>query len=286
MSSDDWSANRPLRSVLFMPAWNSRAMDKARSLACDAVVLDLEDATAPERKAEAREAAAVRGGGFGERLLAVRVNGLDTDWGADDLAALSQVAPEVVVAPKVGSAADVRAYAERLHPRSRLWAMVETCRGVLNLAEIARVGGPLSALVLGVNDLSKDMRRPLSRDRSALHAAMSLTVTAARAHGLTAVDGVFNDLEDAEALAAEAAEGRAFGFDGKSLIHPSQIEAANRAFSPSRAELNRAHAVIAAFAAPENVDKGAVRVDGAMAERLHLAEAERVVRLGSQGVAG
>ncbi len=272
---------RPLRSVLFLPADNPRALAKARTLPCDAVVLDLEDAVAPERKSEGRAAAveAVRAGGWGERLLAVRVNALDTPWGAEDLAALGDAAPEAVVAPKVGQPEDVRDYAARLADGAQLWAMVETCRGVLHAAEIARSGPPLAALVVGANDLSKDMGRPLGPDRRPLHAALSTAVMAARACGLCVVDGVFNTLDDPDGLSREAAEGRSFGFDGKSLIHPSQVEPVNRAFGPAEAELAWARAVVEAFAAPENAGKGAVRAAGAMVERLHLEQAEALLRL-------
>lgn len=274
-------SERPLRSVLFLPASNSRAIDKARVLPCDVVVLDLEDATAPEAKVQARALAtqAVRDGGFGERTLVVRVNALDTVWGADDLIALSEAVPDAVLAPKVGSAEDVRDYASRLPTAAPLWAMIETCRGVMHLSEITAASARLCALVLGTNDLSKDMHRPLGPDRRALHYAMSAVVTAARACGLVAVDGVFNGLDGAEGLAAEAAEGRAFGFDGKSLIHPSQIETTNRAFSPSEAELAWARAVVAAYADPALADAGAIRIGGAMVERLHLAQAERMLAL-------
>lgn len=274
------TGDRPLRSVLFMPADNARAVEKARGLACDAVVLDLEDAVAPERKAEARAAAsaAVRAGGFGERLLAVRVNALDTDLGADDLTDLYEAPPHVVVAPKVWRPDDIWTYAEDLPDGVELWAMIESCAGVLALREIASAGAPLSGLVFGANDLAKDMRLPRGAGRAPLLAAMAMTVTAARANGLVAIDGVFNAFQDAEGFAAEAAEGRAFGFDGKSLIHPSQVEPANAAFSPSVEDLAWAAAVAAAFAEPENAGRGAVRVHGAMAERLHLDEAERMLR--------
>lgn len=274
---------RPLRSVLFLPADNARAVAKARTLFCDAVVLDLEDAVAPEAKAAARAAAvaALGEGDWGERLTAVRVNGLDTAWGGGDLAALADAAPDVVIAPKIDVAPRVIDYASMLPARARLWAMVETCGAVMNLSDIARASPALSGLMIGTNDLSKDMRRPLSRDRRPLHAALALTVTAARANGLVALDGVFNALDDAEGFAAEAAEGRGFGFDGKSLIHPSQIEAANRAFSPGEDELAWAKGVVDAFA--DQPDAALVRANGAMVERLHLEQAQRLLRL-AQGL--
>jgi len=277
---------RPRRSVLFLPASNGRAVEKARSLPCDVVVLDLEDAVGPEHKADARAAMieTLRAGGFGDREVVVRVNGLDTAWGEDDLAAAARAAPDAVLVPKVRHREDVRAYDERLGSapsRTRLWAMVETCASVLNLGAItaAAASTRLSALAVGVNDLSKEMRARRTPGREPLQAALGLTVAAARAHGLVALDGVHNDLEDEAGLDAECRQGRDFGFDGKCLIHPRQIEAANRAFSPDEAEIAWARAVVAAFEAPENAGAGVIRVEGRMAERLHLEEARRTLAL-------
>jgi citrate lyase subunit beta/citryl-CoA lyase len=273
---------RPLRSVLFLPASNSRAIEKARGLPTDAVVLDLEDAVGAEHKADARArmVETVHAGGFGERVVIVRVNGLDTEWGEEDLIAAAGAAPDVILVPKVSDADSLEAYHVRMAQapeRTHLWAMVETCAAVLNLREIASAGGRLSALVVGVNDLSKDMRRPLSHDRTALMPALSLSVMAARANGLAVLDGVYNDLADLEGLEVECAEGRAIGFDGKCLLHPDQIAAANRAFAPTREELAWARAVVDAFAQPENADRGVIRVEGKMVERLHLRQAEQVI---------
>ena len=273
---------RPLRSALFLPASNARAIEKARTLNCDAVVLDLEDAVAPEHKAEARArmVEALHAGGFAARTIVVRVNGLDTEWGEEDLFAAAGAAPDAILAPKVGDADAVEALHLRTvqaPERTRLWAMVETCRAVMNLSEIAVAGGRLSALVVGVNDLSKDMRRPASKDRTALLTALSLSVTAARANGLNVLDGVYNDLDDLAGLERECVEGRALGFDGKCLLHPSQIDAANRVFSPTADELAWARAVVEAFARPENADRGVLRVHGRMVERLHLQEAEQTI---------
>jgi len=270
----------PLRSVLFLPASNPRAVDKARTLACDAVILDLEDAVGPEDKAAARAgmAAALAEGGFEPPLVAVRVNGLDTPWGAEDLAAVAAAGPDAVVIPKVSGVEALEAAAQALKDAwTPLWANIETCSGVLQLGRISAAAKDLGveALVFGQNDLSRDMGLRPSRDRRALHAAMSLTVTAARAAGLAVVDGVFNDFTDREHFEDECREGRAFGFDGKAVIHPSQIAVANRVFSPDEADLAWARAVVEAFALPENAGKGAVRVGGAMAERLHLEQAER-----------
>lgn len=268
------------RSVLYLPASNPRAIAKSRTLTADVVLLDLEDAVAPEMKAEARAAAvqAVRDGGFGARL-GVRVNGLDTEWGEADLAALAGTGLGLVVAPKVESAAEVRAFADRLPADAALWVGVETPGSMLRLDALAGAGGPLEALMLGVNDLTAALRSGPSPDREPLKPWLAATVAAARAHGLRAVDGVFNrfDAAAADAFAAECAQGRLYGFDGKALIHPSQIDAANAAFASSAAEVARAREIVAAFAAPDAAGKGAVRVGGEMIERLHLVSAQRVL---------
>ena len=280
------SAMHPPRSVLFLPASNARAIEKARGLDCDVVMIDLEDAVGPDDKATAREAAvaALAAGGFAAPVVAVRANGLDTDWGEADLAALREASPAVVLMPKVGGPADLEAARERLGQGPRLWANIETCAGVLALAEISRASRALGveAYVFGQNDLSRDMGFRPARDRRPLHAAMSLTVTAARACGAWAIDGVFNDFSDLDALGAECREGRAFGFHGKALIHPAQIAAAHAAYAPSQDDVAWARAVTEAFADPENAGKGAVRVQGAMAERLHLEQAQRILALTSR----
>ena len=269
---------RLARSVLYLPASNPRAIDKARTLACDVAVLDLEDAVAPEMKADARAAAAtaIRAGGFGPRL-GIRINGLDTDWGADDLAALADTGLDLIVAPKVESPAAVHALAERLTPHADLWAMIETPAAVLRLDAIAGSGGPLRGLMLGVNDLATGLGTGPSPDREPLKVWMATLVAAARTHGLLALDGVFNRLDDADGLIAECVQGRLYGFDGKSLIHPSQIVPANAAFSPTLDQIARARAIVAAFATPEAQGRGAIRVEGAMVERLHLTAAEEVL---------
>jgi citrate lyase subunit beta / citryl-CoA lyase len=270
---------RPRRSVLYMPASNVRAMEKARSLACDVVVLDLEDAVAPEAKAEARAQAvqAIGQGGFGGREVVLRVNGLDTPWGADDLAAAARARPDAVLAPKVSSAADARAYAAPLGADLPLWVMIETCAALFALGEIVRATTSLEALVVGANDLAKEMRCRLDLERAPLSAALSLTVAAGRMAGLAVLDAVYNDLEDAEGLARQCRQGVDFGFDGKTLIHPNQIAAANQTFSPAADELAWARTVAAAFDAPENAGKGVLRVEGRMVERLHLDQARRLI---------
>lgn len=267
-----------MRSALFLPASNPRAVEKARTLDCDVAILDLEDAVAPERKADARAAAvhAIRDGGFGPRL-GIRINGLETEWGAADLQALSEAGATLIVAPKVEDADTAHALTAALPSGAVLWAMIETPRALLNLNAIAGVEG-LEALMLGVNDLAATLRTGPSPDREPLKPWLAATVAAARAHGLLALDGVYNAFTDAEGFAAECAQGRLYGFDGKSLIHPSQIAPANAAFAPSEAEIVRARAIVAAFALPESGGKGAIRVDGQMVERLHLSVAERVLR--------
>ena len=263
-----------VRSVLFLPADNPRAVDKARGLDCDLAVLDLEDAVAPDHKAQARAAAVAA---LRTHAFAVRVNGLDTPWGADDLAALEGTGVGVVIAPKVESATNVIALAERLPETARLWAMIETPRALRALNAIAASGGPLRGLMLGVNDLAKALGTGPSPDREPLKPWLAAVVAAARAHGLMAVDGVFNRFQDAEGFAAEAAQARLYGFDGKSLIHPSQIAPCHAAFAPTEAQIVFARAVVAAFAAPEAVDKGAIRVEGEMVERLHLDQAQALL---------
>jgi citrate lyase subunit beta/citryl-CoA lyase len=265
-----------------MPASNPRAVEKARTLDGDVVILDLEDAVLPETKDAARDAAvaALRQGGFGRREVVVRVNALDTQWGEADLAAVADAGPDAVLAPKIRAPADVDAYAHRLaraRPETRLWIMIETPQAVLDLAAIASRGGRLGGLVMGLNDLAKETGARQTPDRAPFHAALALAVTAARAHGLVALDAVHNEIDDLSALEAVCRQGADFGFDGKSLIHPSHLAICNRAFAPPAGEVAWARAVIAAFAAPENAGKGALRVDGRLAERLHLTEAERLV---------
>jgi citrate lyase subunit beta/citryl-CoA lyase len=267
-----------------MPASNPRAVDKARTLPCDVVILDLEDAVLPEMKAAARDAAiaAVRAGGFGRREVVVRVNALETPWGEADLAAVAGARPDAVIAPKIRGPADVAAYERRLASapaETGLWIMVETPQAILDIAAIAAFGGRLCGLVMGINDLAKETRARQTPDRAPFHPAMALSVTAARAHGLIALDGVHNEIDDLHALAAVCRQGADFGFDGKTLIHPSHLEICNAAFSPPSEDVAWARAVIAAFAAPENAGKGALRVEGRLAERLHCDEAQRLVAI-------
>lgn len=269
------------RSALFMPASNARAIDKARGLDCDVVILDLEDAVAPDAKATARGAAvAAAAAGFGARRCAIRINALDTDWARDDAAAAGASRADAVVLPKVSRAEDlVAARAAIGADAPPLWAMIETCAAILALPAIvaAAKATRTELLIAGTNDLAKDMRCRPGSDRQPLIPALAGIVTAARAAGLVALDGVCNAIDDAARFAAECTQGAMFGFDGKTLIHPSQIEAANAAFGPSADEVAWARRIVAAFADPANAGRGAIRVDDAMVERLHLEEAERML---------
>jgi citrate lyase subunit beta/citryl-CoA lyase len=276
--------HRPRRSALYMPASNAKAIDKARTLDCDVVILDLEDAVAPDAKDLAREQAiaAVREGGFGRREVVIRCNGLDTPWGRSDLEAAAKAGPDAVLVPKVNDAAGVAAYDAALEAApavTALWAMIETGRSLFRLDEIAaaRASTRLSAWVMGTNDLAKEMRARQTPGREPFHAALGLAVAAARAYDLTILDGVYNGIDDDAGLEAVCEQGVDFGFDGKTLIHPRQIDICNRVFSPQAADVAFAHAVIAAFALPENAGKGAIRVEGRMAELLHLSQAQRLV---------
>ncbi|WP_312144860.1 CoA ester lyase [Brevundimonas sp.] len=268
----------PIRSVLYLPASNARAVEKARTLSCDVAILDLEDAVAPEMKVEARKAAvaAAHQGGFGPRL-GVRINGLDTPWGADDLAALRDAPFDLVVAPKVESAAMVHALSRDVKPGVALWAMIETPRALVDLRDIAEADGALRGLMLGVNDLAKDLKTGAAPDREPLKPWLAAVVAHARANGLAAIDGVFNRIADEAGFAAECAQGRLYGFEGKSLIHPSQIARAHAAFGPSQEEVAWARSVVAAFAAPEAAGLGVIRVKGEMVERLHLQAAQELL---------
>jgi len=282
---------RPRRSVLYMPGSNARALEKAKTLATDAVILDLEDSVAPDAKLVAREqvAAIVKGGGFGSREVVVRVNGLAGPWGRDDLAAAVAVAPDAILIPKVSKAEDVfEAVAEldRLGaPESvKIWAMFETPLAVLNARDIAAAasvpaGRRLTVFVLGTNDLAKETRARFVPGRTTMLPWLTTAIAAGRAFGLDVIDGVYNNLSDAEGFAAECAQGRDLGMDGKTLIHPNQLEVANATFSPSEAEVEAARKILAAFALPENASKGVISLDGRMVERLHAEMAERVVAI-------
>lgn len=274
-------AARPRRSALYLPGSNARAIEKARTLPCDVVILDLEDSVAPEAKVAARALAceAVRMGGFGARELVIRANGLDTPWGAADLAAAADAGPDAVLVPKVASPEDLAAYRAALGPAVSLWAMIETCRAVFALGDLgsASAGEGVEAWVIGTNDLVKEMGCRPGDDRAPLAAALSLAVMAARANGLAILDGVYNDIPDLTGLARECVQGADLGFDGKSLIHPTHLGIANRVFSPEPQAVAWARTVVDAFDSPENAGKGVLKVDGRMVERLHLAQARQLI---------
>ena len=272
---------RPRRSVLFMPGSNTRALEKARTLPADALILDLEDAVSPGAKemARAQVCEAVRAG-FGKREVIVRINALSTSWGGKDLSAVAAARPDAILIPKVSCARDLQEV-ERLLGDSviALWAMVETPLAILNIAALAAAGGRLACLVMGTNDLIKEICGVHTPDRLNLAAALGLSVLAARAHSLAIIDGVYNDIQNAEGFAASCAQARSFGFDGKTLIHPSQIAPCNAAFAPPPEEVEAANKIIAAFNLPENKGKGAIKLDGRMVERLHAETARRTVAL-------
>lgn len=284
------TAIRPRRSVLYMPGSNARALEKAREIAADALILDLEDAVAPDAKDLARNQVcdAVKAGGYGRRELVIRTNGLDTPWFDADLAAAAEAGPDAILIPKVSSPETLAEIGHRLtglwaKPETRVWAMIETPLAILDCERIARAAHEastrLACFVLGTNDLAKETRARFVPGRAPMLPWLTTAILAARAHGLDVIDGVYNDLKDEAGFRAECEQGRDLGFDGKTLIHPGQVATANAIFAPEEAELVRARAVIAAFEQPENADKGAIQLDGRMVERLHAEMARRVVAL-------
>jgi (3S)-malyl-CoA thioesterase len=268
---------RPLRSVLYIPGARARALDKARGLHADAIIFDLEDAVAPAEKQAARDTlrAELGKGGYGNRARIVRVNGADTPWGADDLAALAGLEIEAVLLPKVSAPADLDTLAGRL-PEVPLWAMIETPAGVLNAAGIA-AHPRLEGLVLGTNDLAKELGCRPGAHRAPLQYALQATLMAARAAGVPCIDGVYNAFRDVDGLRAECVQGRDMGFDGKTLIHPAQLDIANETFAPSEAEIDLARRQIAAFEAAEAEGQGVAVLDGAIVENLHVAAARALL---------
>jgi citrate lyase subunit beta/citryl-CoA lyase len=272
---------RPRRSALYVPASNARAVEKAHDLPADIVILDLEDAVLPDAKEGARSAvSAALATGFGGRERVLRVNALETPWGLGDLALAAEAAPDAVLAPKVRGPKDVAEYAEALAgspDHVRLWVMIETTSSLFALDAIAGAHPRLAGFVMGINDLAKEMGARQTPDRTPFHAALALSVAAARSHGLIILDGVHNEIDDLVALEGVCRQGVDFGFDGKTLIHPSHLASCNRAFTPAPDDVAWARAVIAAFAAPENAGKGALRVAGRLAEILHRDQALRLV---------
>ncbi len=284
---------RPRRSVLYVPATNAKALAKLPGLACDAAIIDLEDAVAPDAKVAAREALksffaerakTTSAGGPGE--IVIRINGLTTEWGQDDLLAARACRPDAILIPKVETPRDILEANDTLddedaNPAMSLWAMIETPKALLNIGSIAELGrdpgARLACFVAGTNDLVKETGVRMTPDRRHLVPWLMQMVLAARAGGIDVLDGVANNFRDLDAFRRECDDGAAMGFDGKTLIHPDQIAPANAAFSPSAEELAQARAIAAAFAAPENAGKGVITVDGRMTERLHLAQAEKLL---------
>ena len=283
-------AIRPRRSVLYMPGSNVRALEKAKTLAVDGVIIDLEDSVAPEAKETARKQAAdaVKAGGFGGREVFIRINGVDSPWHADDLSAAARAAPDVILVPKVSNPDTLELIGRRLldmgtDRKTRVWAMIETPLAIFNILSIAAEARDsetrLSGFVMGTNDLAKDTRARLVPGRAPMLPWLSMCVAAARIHGIDILDGVYNDIGNADGFINECRQGVDLGFDGKTLIHPSQIEPCNTAFSPSPAEVEWARKMIEAFDLSENRGKGVVSIDGRMVERLHADMARRTVAI-------
>ena len=281
---------RPRRSVLYMPGSNARALEKAKTLPADALILDLEDAVAPDAKEVARKqvAEAVAQGGYGRRELIVRINGLSTPWGKEDLASAAKAGPDAVLIPKVSTPGDIMLAARELREagapeRTRLWAMMETPHAILSADSIVRTAmdpaARLAALVMGTNDIAKETRARLTPGRPSMLAYLSICVAAARAYGVDVIDGVYNNFGDEAGFRAECEQGRDLGMDGKTLIHPSQIGPCNEIFAPSSDEVAFARKIIDVFGAPANSGKGAIQIDGKMVELLHAEIAKRTVAI-------
>ena len=275
---------RPRRSVLYMPGANERALEKAKTIPADALILDLEDAVAPDAKPEARErvCAAASSGEYGLKEVTIRCNGLDTQWGADDLRAAAQAGPAAVVIPKINSVDDVAAIEKALEAggapdHTKIWAMLETPAGIFSATEIARCSERLAVLVMGTNDIAKELHAEHVPGRQPLQWALSQCLMAARLGGKVILDGVYNDIKNEEGFEAECVQGRQMGFDGKTLIHPSQVDPCNRVFAPSDAEVEQARMIIEAFEEAEREGKGVVTVDGRMIENLHVENARRTL---------
>ncbi len=269
-----------------MPGSNARALEKAKTLPADGLILDLEDAVAPDAKVAARDqvCAAVVEGGYGQREVAIRVNGLDTAWSRDDIATASGAAPHAILLPKVESAATVREFESLLAAcgapaETTMWFMIETPLGVLRAEEIAGASNRAACFVMGTNDLTKDIQAIHTATREPMLTSLSLCILAARAHGLAILDGVHNELQDEDGFRQACNQARALGMDGKTLIHPRQIAPCNEAFAPSDAELESAHKIVAAFAEAEAEGKGVVVVDGRLIENLHVDNAKRLIAL-------
>jgi citrate lyase subunit beta/citryl-CoA lyase len=290
MPADD-IALRPRRSVLYMPGANARALEKAQTIPADSLILDLEDAVAPDAKAEARDrvCAAVGSGSYGRRELTIRANGIGTPWHDDDLRAVAAAGPAAVVVPKIGSSDDVHQIERALEAagapdHTLIWAMLETPIAMLHAEEICRSSERLAVLVMGTNDLAKELHAEQVPGRLPLLGGLGLCLLAARATGKVILDGVYNDIKDPDGFAAECRQGREMGFDGKTLIHPSQVDPCNSAFAPAAEDVDKAGRIIAAFEEAEAEGRGVVTVDGRMIENLHVEEARRVLAI-AQAVA-
>jgi citrate lyase subunit beta / citryl-CoA lyase len=286
-TTDPSETLRPRRSVLYMPGANARALEKAASLPADALILDLEDAVSPDAKSEARDRVceAAADDRYGDREVIIRSNGIDTEWFAEDVSAIAQAGPHALLVPKVGSVADVRTIGESLSAAGaptemRIWAMLETPAAVLNARAIATSSKRLTAFVVGTNDLAKELRAEHVPGRAPLLTSLSWLVLAVRDAGKVILDGVFNDLDDAEGFEAECRQAREYGFDGKTLIHPKQLEPCNRIFAPSEEQLAHARRVIEAFEEARQEGRGVVTVDGRMIEHLHVEQARATVAQG------
>ncbi len=273
---------RPYRSVLYIPGSKERALEKARDLPVDAIIFDLEDAVTPDAKVEARAtlAQALAVGGYGDKVKIIRINGLDTEWGAGDVAALRDAGADVILLPKVNRAADVQALAEMLGNGTPIWAMMETPLAILNAGEIA-AHPQLTGFVAGTNDLAKELNCRYRADRLPLQMALQTMLMAARAHGVIAIDGVYNQFKDEEGLRAECEQGRDLGFDGKTLIHPAQVDITNAVFAPSEAEIDLARRQIAAFEEVQASGQGVAVVDGKIVENLHVETAKKILAMAS-----
>ncbi|WP_435747219.1 HpcH/HpaI aldolase/citrate lyase family protein [Nocardioides sp. SYSU DS0663] len=279
----------PLRSVLYMPSSNERALEKAKSIACDALILDLEDAVAPDAKEAARESAcaAAASGEYGRRTVTIRANGIGTQWHDDDLAAIAQAGPDAVVVPKVDSADQVHQLVAALEKhgapdRTKLWAMIETPVGVLDALSIARASERLTCFVIGTNDLVKELYAEHVPGRAPILPSLHTALLAARAAGIAILDGVYNDVKDTDGFLAECRQGREMGFDGKTLIHPGQVEGANTAFAPSEQAVEDARGLIQAWEDARSASgggSGVVTYNGRMVENLHVESARRTLAI-------
>jgi citrate lyase subunit beta / citryl-CoA lyase len=276
----------PRRSVLYLPGANERALQKAKTIAADALILDLEDAVAPEAKPAARErvCAAAESGDYGDRELTIRVNGLDTQWCADDLRAVARAGPAGVVVPKISSAADVHSVEKALEragapEHTAIWAMLETPAAIFAAREIAAASVRLTVLVMGTNDLTKELHAEHVPGRAPLLTGLGLALLAARAEAKVILDGVYNDLHDAAGFEAECRQGRELGFDGKTLIHPGQVDPCNRVFAPTAAQIDESRAILRAWDHALGHGLGVATVNGRMIENLHVDNARRILAL-------